>query len=72
MPNAKKSRREAAKYLNERGYPITFNTLQKLACIGGGPVFRKFGSRVIYDDPDLDRWVEERLSPPMRSTSEAA
>lgn len=64
-------RHEAAQYVIEKGYPTTYNTLQKLATIGGGPVFRKFGHRVVYYPSDLDNWVMGRLSPPLRSTSDA-
>lgn len=63
-------RREAVQYVNEKGYPTTYNTFQKLASIGGGPVFRKFGHRVVYYPTDLDAWVTSKLSPPLRSTSE--
>ncbi|PZF76451.1 DNA-binding protein [Aestuariivirga litoralis] len=65
-------RREAAAYLTGQGFKVSPNTLMKLACIGGGPTFRKFGVRVIYEAPDLDAWAKERLSSPRRSTSQAA
>ena len=31
------TRPEAAQHLTERGLPITKNTLQKMATVGGGP-----------------------------------
>ena len=43
-------------------------TLEKLRVNGGGPRFRKFGSRVIYARADLDRWASERVC---ESTSDA-
>jgi hypothetical protein len=64
-----RDRREAASYLTERGLKTTFSTLQKLACVGGGPRYRLFGNRAVYTDPDLDAWVEEKLSEPRKSTS---
>ncbi len=64
------SRREAAAYLAEHGYPATNGTLAKLACIGGGPTYRKFGSRSLYTPGDLLSWAESRLSEPMASASE--
>ena len=32
------------------------STLDKLRLTGGGPVFSKFGRRVVYDPDDLDAW----------------
>ena len=36
-------------------------TLEKLRVNGGGPRFRKFGSRVIYARADLDEWANARV-----------
>lgn len=36
-------------------------TLEKLRVNGGGPRFRKFGSRVIYARGDLDEWANARV-----------
>jgi hypothetical protein len=36
-------------------------TLEKLRVNGGGPRFRKFGSRVIYAREDLDAWANARI-----------
>jgi len=33
------------------------STFNKLRLFGGGPVFVKFGRRVVYDPADLDRWL---------------
>jgi hypothetical protein len=46
-------------------------TLAKYAVIGGGPIFRRAGRIPLYSTADLDNWVAENLSAPMRSTSEA-
>jgi hypothetical protein len=63
-------RKHAAEYLKERyGFGAT-RTLAKLATIGGGPVFRKAGTIVLYEPADLDAWALSRLSAPLRSTSD--
>ncbi len=36
-------------------------TLEKLRVNGGGPRFRKFGSRVIYAREDLETWANARV-----------
>lgn len=65
-------RHSAARYIQNRGFPCAASTLRKLACIGGGPAFRKFGRRVVYSTADLDSWIDGRLSKPLSSTSEEA
>jgi len=62
-------RREAAEFLTSEGYPIKASTLAKLASIGGGPVFRKFGSRPIYEQTDLLEWAKSRAGEKLASTS---
>ena len=71
MPKEYLSRPEAADYLTERGLPTTKNTLQKFACKGGGPPYELYGNRSVYRPPNLDSWVEQKLSTPKRSTSDA-
>ena len=66
------SRAEAARYLDGRGLRVATQTLAKYAVTGGGPIHRRFGSRVVYSPADLDAWAEAKLSKPRRSTSEAA
>ena len=46
---------EAAGFLK-----ISPRTLEKQRVIGGGPRFRKFGSRVVYALTDLQAWADER------------
>ena len=72
MPTKKYlSRKEASDYLTEIGFHTTYKTLGKLATIGGGPRFHKFGTkRVLYSIEDLDAWAAERLSPAFKSTSD--
>lgn len=64
-----KDRREAAAYINSKGLTYSPNTLQKLASVGGGPKYRRFGNRAVYTTDDLDAWIEEKLSPVRASTS---
>ena len=44
-------------------------TLEKWRVIGGGPVFRKFGRKVLYAQSDLLVWIESARK---NSTSEYA
>jgi hypothetical protein len=62
---------QASKYLEEKGITIAPKTLGKLRVIGGGPAYRKFGRKPIYEPPDLDAWVDQKLGATRRSTSEA-
>ncbi len=64
------TRLEAAEYVTSRGIPLAKNTLQKMATVGGGPLYRRFGNRSLYKAKDLDAWIAERVSSPRRSTSE--
>lgn len=42
-------------------------TLEKYRCLGGGPIFHKFGGRVMYALPDLQKWIDQSAC---RSTSD--
>ncbi|MCW4460799.1 helix-turn-helix domain-containing protein [Sphingomonas sp. BT-65] len=46
---------EAAAFLK-----LSPRTLEKQRVRGGGPVFRKFGRRVVYALADLERWADAR------------
>jgi hypothetical protein len=61
----------AAAYLRDRGVKRSPATLRKLRCTGGGPRFRRLNGKPYYTEPDLDDWIEERLTAPIGSTSEA-
>ncbi|WP_299939456.1 hypothetical protein [uncultured Nitratireductor sp.] len=64
-------RSEVPAYLAEKhGIPIAAATLNKLASIGGGPLMTYAGRIPLYHVDDLDAWAAERLSKPVRSTSE--
>ncbi len=64
-------RRAASALLAEIGIPCAAATLATLATRGGGPLYSKFGSRVVYRRDDLVTWAQAKLTPPRRSTSEA-
>jgi hypothetical protein len=61
----------ASQWLTAHGVRRSPKTLRKLRCVGGGPKFRYFGGRPYYIERDLSAWIEERLSEPFGSTSEA-
>ena len=66
------SRRAAAEYIRVRwGIRCSEKTLAKLACIGGGPVYRLCGRTPLYAPPDstlsLNRRSASRSARP-RST----
>ena len=63
-------RRQAAAYLRDKGARCSEKYLAKLACIGGGPVYRLYGRTPLYTAEDLDAYFRDRISGPMRSTSE--
>lgn len=65
-------RTEAAQYLAERGLRVSKNTLQKWATTGGGPLYRRFGNRAVYQTNDLDEWALEKLSAPSRTAQAVA
>lgn len=63
-------RDKAAEYLQTNYGAYTTDTLAKLACVGGGPKFRKLGRYPVYTRDDLDEWAHARMSREVRSTSE--
>ena len=63
-------REQAAAYLQERYGAYTTETLAKLATIGGGPPFQKFGRFPLYRPDLLDEWALSRMSKTVHSTSE--
>lgn len=69
-PNRFRSRRGAADYLTGQGLKTSWRTLQKFATVGGGPRYRIFGNRAVYTEPDLDEWIEARMSGPRYRASE--
>jgi hypothetical protein len=62
---------QLTKYLREKyGVSRTPATLSTLACVGGGPPFRKDGRLRVYPILKADIWVEKQLSPIVSSTAE--
>jgi len=68
------SRTQASEYLSEKhGVKRAPGTLAKLAVVGGGPKFRKVGTRqVCYDRADLDHWVRQLIGKPFANTTVSA
>jgi hypothetical protein len=64
------TRRQAAEFLTEQGYPVASTTLAKYASVGGGPIFESFGRKPLYRPDDLLTWANERSTGPRRSTSD--
>jgi hypothetical protein len=59
----------ASAFLAEQGYRTSPKTLAKLRCIGGGPLFMRFGRRILYDQTHLLNWAVSRTTPPLSNTS---
>ena len=70
-PETLLTRDQAAAVLTAAGFPVKPKTLATKASRGGGPPFRRFGSKPLYRWGDCLDWARSRLSAPMRSTSEA-
>ncbi|MCK5296017.1 MAG: DNA-binding protein [Alphaproteobacteria bacterium] len=65
------TRKEAAEYLTNKGFPISPKTLAKYATVGGSPEYRRFGNRrVVYAVTALDEWAKNKLSAPRFNTSQ--
>lgn len=64
------TRAQASEFLTSQGYPVARSTLQKYATVGGGPLYQRFGNRVLYTEANLLDWVKNKLSTPIVSTSE--
>ncbi len=62
------TRAEAASYLSGLGFPVAKATLQKYASIGGGPIYRRFGNRTLYQVADLEAWAKDKLGPRKSAT----
>jgi hypothetical protein len=58
---------EAAKQLH-----VSESYLAKLRCYGGGPIFMKFGARVLYAVADLETWAYARRRESTSDTDKTA
>jgi hypothetical protein len=71
IPTRLLRRYEASAYLKATwGLDRAVATLNKLACIGGGPAFRMDGRVPLYAPIDLDDWARSRIGPKLRSSSD--
>jgi hypothetical protein len=64
------SRKDAGKYIREKFGFCSEKSLGKLACLGGGPEFRKMGCHTLYEPAKLDEWALAKIGAPINSTSE--
>ena len=62
--------KHAAEYITETGLMASAKSLAKLRSVGGGPRFRRFGRRVVYERLAIDQWIEERLTRECANTSD--
>jgi hypothetical protein len=69
-PEALLRRDAAAAALTAAGYPIAKASLAWYATMGGGPMFQRFGRYPLYKWGDALSWARDRLTRPVRSTSE--
>ena len=65
------TRTQAAAALTAAGFPTAIATLATKASRGGGPLYRVYSGRCLYQWADLLAWAESRTSTPRSSTSEA-
>jgi alkylation response protein AidB-like acyl-CoA dehydrogenase len=65
------TRVDAAAALTEAGFPVSPATLATKATRGGGPPYRLFGRKPLYEWGPTLGWAKERLSAPVSNTSEA-
>lgn len=63
-------RKDAGDYLKTKFGFGSEKTLAKLACVGGGPEFRKAGVAALYEPEALDRWALAKIGAPQSSTSD--
>lgn len=61
--------RSASAHLAASGFPLAEATLAKYRTVGGGPVFLRYGRRVLYRPSALNGWIASRTSE-LRSTSD--
>ena len=59
----------ASRFLASYGCRVAPKTLAKIRCVGGGPVFRRFGRLVVYLESDLLAWAKDRISEPRQNTA---
>jgi len=65
------TRDQVARALTAAGFPTSPKTLATKASRGGGPPFRKYSNRPLYQWGTSLAWAISRLGPIVTSTSEA-
>jgi hypothetical protein len=63
------TRSRTAAALREHGFPVAVSTLATKATRGGGPPFRKFGTKPLYRWADVLAWAQAKLGPTVTSSS---
>ncbi|MBL8537949.1 MAG: hypothetical protein JNM59_11150 [Hyphomonadaceae bacterium] len=63
------SRKQAARYLSERGLQTAPQTLARKFCEGTGPLCTSVSRRAMYHRQHLDDWLAAQMSAPRRSSS---
>jgi hypothetical protein len=63
-------RKDAGEYLKAKYGFGSKKTLAKLACLGGGPEFRKAGPAALYEPAALDAWALGKIGGLQKSTSD--
>lgn len=69
-PTSLLTRDAVATALTDAGFPISGTTLATKATRGGGPPFRLFGRRPLYEWGAALAWAQSWLSEPAATTSE--
>lgn len=64
------SRVEAARMLTDAGFPISPATLAKQAVTGGGPPYRIWNRRAVYETDCLINWANQQLGPELANTAQ--
>lgn len=56
---------QASRLITLLGRPLKPTTLKKLRCVGGGPPYRRNGSRAVhYVAGEIKAWVQAEMSQP--------
>jgi hypothetical protein len=71
-PNTLLTRDQTAVALTEAGFPVRSATLATKACRGGGPAFKRFGTRPLYRWGDALAWAQAKLTAPRRTADHCA
>ncbi|TLG75153.1 hypothetical protein [Methylocystis sp. B8] len=73
MQNRKFMRaKDAGVYLKDKFGFGSEKSLNKLACLGGGPEFHKAGPARLYTPEALDEWAMSKIGAAQKSTSDTA